>query len=111
VQSSVGGKFTLDMTDIPPSPDEEFMPPIQSLLYKVGFYYSDAVDSRNFWLEEVKLWSKDVDQFAGPSKAIKDAVAGLIAPTDSDWTRRRSCTSQSRLSITLTSRGPRVRQS
>ena len=84
VQSSVGGKFTLDMTDIPPSPDEEFMPPIQSLLYKVGFYYSDAVDSRNFWLEEVKLWSKDVDQFAGPSKAIKDAVAGLIAPTDSD---------------------------
>jgi hypothetical protein len=84
VQSSVGGKFTLDMTDIPPAPDEEWMPPIDSLLYRVGFYYTAAVDSRTFWLDEVKLWSKDVDQFAEPSKTIKDAVAGLIAPTDSD---------------------------
>lgn len=84
VQTGVGGKLTLDMTDIPPSPDEEFMPPIQSLLYRVGFFYSDAVDSRSFWLEEVKLWSKDVDQFAQPSKTIKEAVAGLIAPADTD---------------------------
>jgi hypothetical protein len=84
VQSSVGGRFTLDMTDIPPAPDEERMPPIDSLLYRVGFYYTAAVDSRNFWLEEVKLWSKDVDQFAGPSKEIKAAVDGLVAAGDSD---------------------------
>src|ERR1039458_3730571 len=30
VQNSVGGKFTLNMTDIPPAPDEEWMPPIDS---------------------------------------------------------------------------------
>jgi hypothetical protein len=84
VQNSIGGKFTLNMTDIPPAPDEEWMPPIDSLLYRVGFYYTAAIDSRTFWLDEVKLWSKDVDQFAEPSKTIKDAVAGLIAPTDSD---------------------------
>ena len=84
VQNSIGGKFTLNMTDIPPAPDEEWMPPIDSLLYRVGFYYTAAIDSRTFWLDEVKLWSKDVDQFAEPSKTIKDVVAGLIAPTDSD---------------------------
>jgi hypothetical protein len=84
LQNSVGGKFTLNMTDIPPAPDEEWMPPIDSLLYRVGFYYTAAVDSRTFWLEEVKLWSKDVDKFAEPSTAIHDAVNGLIAPTDSD---------------------------
>ncbi|HVN93967.1 MAG TPA: DUF3857 domain-containing protein [Terracidiphilus sp.] len=84
VVNSVGGKFTLNMTDIPPQPDEEWMPPIDSLLYRVGFYYTAATDSHTFWLDEVKIWSKGVDQFAEPSKSLKDAVAGLIAPTDSD---------------------------
>lgn len=83
VKSGAGGRLTLDITDIPPSPDEEWMPPIQSLLYRVGFFYSDAVDSHSFWLEAVKLWSKDVDQFAGPSKTMKDVVAGLNSPNDS----------------------------
>lgn len=84
VVNSVGGKFTLDLTDVPASPDEDWMPPINSLLYRVGFYYTAAIDSRSFWLDDVKLWSKDVDQFAEPSKPIKDAVAGLISPSDSD---------------------------
>jgi hypothetical protein len=74
----------VDLTDVPPAPDEEHMPPIQSLLYKVDFYYSYAHDPGAFWASEAKLWSKDVDKFAEPSKTIQDAVRGLIAPTDSD---------------------------
>jgi hypothetical protein len=35
-------------------------------------------------VQESKLWSKDVDKFAEPSKAIKDAVAHIVAPADSD---------------------------
>jgi ribosome modulation factor len=33
---------------------------------------------------DAKLWSKDVDRFAEPSKRIHEAVDSLIAPTDSD---------------------------
>jgi hypothetical protein len=84
MQTSLNGSYSVDLTDVPPAPDEEHMPPIQSLLYKVGFYYSYAHDAGDFWVSEAKLWSKDVDHFAEPSKAIKDAVSGLIAPTDSD---------------------------
>jgi hypothetical protein len=78
------GRFSLDLTDIPPIPDEEWMPPIHSFLYKVLFYYKGAWNATDYWVSEAKQWSKDVDHFAEPSSAIKQAIAGLIAPGDSD---------------------------
>jgi len=84
VKTSMNGSYSVDVTDIPPIPDEEWMPPIESLLYKVNFYYSFARNASDYWVSESKFWSKDVDKFAEPSKAIKSAVDGLIAPGDSD---------------------------
>jgi hypothetical protein len=77
------GHFSLDLTDIPPEPDEEWMPPISSLLYHVQFYYMSAFTTGDFWVGEAKRWAKEVDHFAEPTKPIREAVAGLIAPTDS----------------------------
>jgi Domain of Unknown Function with PDB structure (DUF3857)/Transglutaminase-like superfamily len=94
----LGGRYSVDVTDVPPAPDEGWMPPIQSVLYKVIFYYLEAsgpgyymfVNSPSwFWVNEAKLWSKDVDRFADPSKRIHDAVDGLIAPSDSDLDKAR----------------------
>jgi hypothetical protein len=79
-----GGHHSVDITDVPPIPDEESMPPIKSFLYKVEFYYKSEPNVTNFWSAEAKLWSKDVDRFAEPSKAIKNVVAGLVTPTDSE---------------------------
>jgi len=76
--------YSVDVTDIPALPDEESMPPIESVRYKVFFYYKAARDAKDFWIAEAKLWSKDVDHFAEPSKSLKDAVAGLVAPADSE---------------------------
>jgi hypothetical protein len=78
------GRYTLDLTDIPPIPQEEWMPPIDSLLYHVLFYYKSAFDSKDFWISEAKRWSKDVDHFAEPTTLIRDAVSTLVAPGDSD---------------------------
>jgi hypothetical protein len=78
------GHYSVDITDVPPIPDEEWMPPIQSVLYKVHFYYKSASSASDFWISEAKRWSKDVDHFAEPSKPIHEAVAGLVAPGDSD---------------------------
>jgi hypothetical protein len=78
------GHYILDVTDIPPIPQEEWMPPIDSLLYHVNFYYRDANDSAGFWQAEAKRWSKDVDHFAEPSRPIRDAVSGIIAPADGE---------------------------
>jgi hypothetical protein len=84
VKTSVNGSYSVDVTDVPPAPDEEWMPPIQSLLYRVGFFYSYAHNADAYWASEPKFWAKDVDKFAEPSKAIKEAVAGLVAANDSD---------------------------
>ncbi|MGA7343052.1 MAG: DUF3857 and transglutaminase domain-containing protein [Terracidiphilus sp.] len=84
IKTDVGGHYTVDVTDVPPAPDEEWMPPVQSYLYKVFFYYKAASDPSDFWISEAKFWSKDVDHFAEPTKAIHAAVDGLVAPSDSE---------------------------
>jgi hypothetical protein len=89
MQTSVNGSYSVDVADVAPIPEEEHMPPIRSLLYKVSFYYSYSNSASDFWVSEAKLWSKDVDKFAEPSKAIQDAMNGLIAPTDSDLVKAR----------------------
>jgi hypothetical protein len=84
MKTSVNGSYSLDVTDVPAIPDEEWMPPIRSFFYRVNFYYNYTSDASAYWLSESKLWSKDVDKFAELSKPIKTAVDGLIAPGDSD---------------------------
>ena len=89
VETDATGRYSIDITDIPPAPDEEWMPPVESLIYKVVFYYKNASSPTNFWIDESKFWSKDVDHFAEPTKTIRSAVAGLIAPADSDLEKAR----------------------
>ncbi len=81
---SVNGTYTLDVTDIPPIPDEALMPPVDTFLYRLFFYYLAAFNSNDFWQSEGKGWSKDVDRFAEPSTVIHTAVDGIVAPGDSD---------------------------
>ena len=84
VKTEVPGRFILSLTDIPPVPQEQWMPPRDSFLYSVNFYYESAMSSTEFWVSKAKLWSKEVDHFAEPTKPISDAVAGLVQPGDSD---------------------------
>lgn len=87
VKTDAGGRFSLDVTDVPAAPDEEWMPPVDSFLFKVRFYYRgqfDPIDVDDYWRAMAKEWSKNVDHFAEPTKTLRDAVAGLVAPSDSD---------------------------
>jgi hypothetical protein len=84
IKTNIAGTYSVDIADVPPIPEEEWTPPIQSFLYKVLFYYMSAFDSKDFWESSAKRWSKDVDHFAEPSKPIHEAVSSLIAPGDSD---------------------------
>ena len=76
--------FMVDLTDVPPAPEEEWMPPVDSVRYRVFFYYKAASSAGDFWVTDAKLWSKDVNRFAEPTSEIKEAVARLVAPADSD---------------------------
>jgi hypothetical protein len=89
VKDDASGRFSLDVTDMPPTPREDWMPPIESFLYKVRFYYISSFSGTDFWESEAKSWSKDVDHFAEPTKPIQDAVAGIIAPGDTDLVKAK----------------------
>jgi len=89
VKTDAYGRFTVDVTDVPPAPNEEWMPPTRSVLYRVNFYYKPAGSAADFWVTDSKLWSKDVDHFAESSRSIKEAVAGLVASGDSEMDKAK----------------------
>jgi hypothetical protein len=84
VKKSVSGTYSIDLADVPPIPDEEWMPPPGSFGYTLYFYYSDALDRTEFWNEAVKAWSREVNNFSETSNTIKEAVASLVTASDSD---------------------------
>src|ERR1035437_1646085 len=89
VKTESTGRYTVDISDVPPMPDEEWMPPVQNFRYKVLFYYKSASNVDDFWVAELKRWSKDLDRFAETAKSIHEAVDGLIAPGDADLEKAR----------------------
>lgn len=76
--------FDLVVNDVAAIPEEEYSPPLNSFSYRLLFYYSPADTGAEFWKQEGKIWSKDVDRFANPSGPIRDAVSKIVAPGDND---------------------------
>jgi transglutaminase-like putative cysteine protease len=89
VKTDAVGRYSLDMTDIPPAPNEDWMPPIESSLYRVEFYFQDSSNVDAFWQAIGNRWSKTVDQFAEQSNSVHGAVNGLVAPTDAPIDKAR----------------------
>ncbi|MDT7818217.1 MAG: hypothetical protein QOJ42_8133, partial [Acidobacteriaceae bacterium] len=74
--------FDLNVHDIPPAPDEDFMPPIAGLTYRVLFFYSPYRSGDEFWKSESKHWAKLRDKFIGPGPGVTAAVKDIVAPSD-----------------------------
>lgn len=84
-----GGRFNLDLSDIPPLPAEQWMPPIETQRYQVIFYYAAGKSSVAYWTNETNYWLKDVSRFAEVTGAIKQAAAGIVAAGDSDMDKAK----------------------
>ncbi|WP_263358922.1 DUF3857 domain-containing protein [Acidicapsa ligni] len=78
------GNYELDVADIPATPDEEYMPPIESVEYQVHFYYSPYLSKDEFWKDEGNRWSKEMDHFANETKTLRDAVNEFVSPSDTE---------------------------
>jgi len=81
--------YILDLTDVPAIPADDWMPPINTLKWHVRFYYTNAMSSGAFWDAAGKHWARDADEFTNPTKNLKSAVAGIVAPTDTDEQKAR----------------------
>jgi hypothetical protein len=76
--------YDLVVENVPPIIDEAYMPPMESVSYRVLFYYSSYRSGDEYWKEEGKFWSKGVDRFAQPSSKLQAAVQHLVAPGDTE---------------------------
>ena len=74
--------FDLDVHDIEPAPEEDYMPPTASFTYRVLFYYSPYRTGDEFWKNKGKYWAKANDKFIGPGPVVISAVHDLVLPTD-----------------------------
>jgi len=77
-------KFEVTLDNVPAAPDEEYMPPIRSLSYRVLFFYTPYRSVDEFWKESSKRWGKARNQFIGPGSKVQAAVKDLVLPTDTE---------------------------
>jgi len=83
------GRYTLNVTDVAPIPHEDYMPPLESLIEQVVFYYSGSFGMEDYWKHEGASWSKEMNHFANESKPLKEAVAQIVAAGDSEDVKAR----------------------
>jgi hypothetical protein len=76
--------YTLDVTDVPPLPDDDWMPPLNTFKWRVRFFYSDYKSGAEFWDYAEKHWSTAVRELVSPTGTLKKAVAEIVAPGDSE---------------------------
>jgi hypothetical protein len=76
------GRYVLDLTDIPPIPQEPFAPPLAEKIYQVDFYYTYTIVQKEFWQKEMGYWTKDLDRYLGSSGEIKGIVSEVCSPSD-----------------------------
>ncbi len=89
MKADVNGRYSFDIEDVPPIPNEDWMPPLNSLTWRIEFYYTQYASGAEFWEKEARRWLKDADRFAEPGKELKDATAGLVASGDSEDVKAR----------------------
>jgi hypothetical protein len=89
MKHDVTNRYTLDLEDVPPVPRDDWMPPLNTIKWRAEFYYSPYMSGGEFWQKEGKRWAKETDRFADPGKTLKEAVAKIISPTDTDEQKAR----------------------
>ncbi len=83
VKAGIAG-YDLVVNNVPAMPNEEYLPPSGSVSYQLDFYSTRFTSEKQFWQQEGRDWSENVDRFARDSPAIHAAMAQIVAPGDSD---------------------------
>jgi hypothetical protein len=81
--------YTLDVSDVPPVPDEDWMPPLNTLKWRVLFFNSSYSSKTAFWEAAGKQWADTLREVTKPTGALKKAAESLVAPGDSETAKAR----------------------
>jgi len=78
------GLYTLDLVDVAPLPDEDWMPPLNTFKWWVSFFRTDFRTTQEYWDAAEKVWAEFIRNFTNPTGTLKKAVGEIVAPGDSD---------------------------
>jgi len=76
----------LEVSDIPAFQTEDYMPPENELKWRVDFIYSPdpfETDPDKYWIKIGKKRNDQLESFVGKKKAMEQAVAEIVSPSDS----------------------------
>ncbi len=76
----------MNVENIPAFREEEFMPPANELMFRVNFVYNEdgfESDENKYWKKFGKKQNDKAEAFADKRKAMTEAVATIVAPSDS----------------------------
>ncbi|MGB9203726.1 MAG: DUF3857 domain-containing protein, partial [Terriglobales bacterium] len=82
----------MEANNIPAFQTEEFMPPANELKSRVDFIYEEGFsekDQASFWKHFGKQRNGQLEGFIGKRKAMEQAVAQIVAPSDSQDVKLR----------------------
>jgi len=83
------GRYTLNLEDIPPIPNDAFAPPVGERIYQIDFYYSYTVVQKEFWQKEMQFWTKDLNRYIAPTGMIKNAANEAVGEKDAPLDKAR----------------------
>ena len=78
------GIYTLDLDDVVPLPDEDWMPPLNTFKWRVSFFGTTFKTTQEYWVAAGNVWANFVRDFTNPTGTLKKAVEEMVAPSDSE---------------------------
>ncbi len=86
------GIVTMEASNIPAFQTEDHMPPADEMKARVDFVYEDSLpfkDVNEYWKRVGKERNGKLESFVGKKKAMEDAVAQIVSPTDAPEVKLR----------------------
>ena len=77
------GNYVLDLTDVPPVPQESFAPPLNTEAYSVDFFYTYTPDVKDYWQKQMGFWTKALNVYVAPTQTLQNTVREFVSPSDS----------------------------
>ena len=72
----------LNGTNVTPFIDEPYMVDSSKFKYNVHFYYATKTKPEEYWKQEGKYWSRDIEKFMGKKDGVAEQVNQLVAASD-----------------------------
>jgi hypothetical protein len=83
------GNYVLDLTDVPPVPQESFAPPLNTEAYSVDFFYTYTPDVKDYWQKQMGFWTKALNVYVAPTQTLQNTVREFVSPSDSPEEKAR----------------------